>query len=384
MNFEADCKELLATLDKVSRVIESRQVLDILDCVVLKLDGDELEMTGSNGQVQITACCKAKTAAKGKQAQQVFAVKDKKLIDILRNATAKKAVFKTDGKKLNLVIGTGDFNLALRDPSEYPMMEAEEGSDLNVELPQKGLQTALKRLQAAISTQTHRLYLAGAFFDFRDGSLHMVGTDGHRLAVDVLKVKGVEDASFILPRKAVLELSRIIDPESKDKVQLLATKDDNGFRSAQFNFPDKLSMTSQLIQGQYPAYTKVIPDEETNKSHLVFERNGLLDGIRQVSSVHDQVGDTIKIISKNDDETVELVGEGTSTKDHAQIGLQLSEGKGFDLQCQINSAYMQDMLNAFDDFDRIDMAFKDNLSSMLCQPAGEKESSFRYVVMPVR
>lgn len=384
--FSVESKNLRGALDKVSSVVETAQLHDILDCVLLGPDGKQLALTGSNGQVQVSVNCDVTEgkAAKSKSAGS-FAVKVRKLNDIMRFTPGDKATFKSDGGKLELEVGTGHYNLQARDGAEYPRMEPGDKGELEVELGQIQLHTAIRRLQAAISTQTHRVYLAGAFFDFRDGRLNLVGTDGHRLATDAFEVEGVEDASFILPRKAVSELSRLLDPSGKDKVVLSASKDGDDFRTAEFRFPEAgLRLTSQLIQGQYPAYAKVIPDAEANRSHLVFNRTRLLDGIRQVSSVHDRTGDTVRLISKEGNDEVEIVGEGTATKDRAQIALKLDGGEGFDLQCQLNSSYVQDMLNAFDGIDSVDMAFKDNLSSMLCTKAGEKDHSFRYVVMPVR
>ncbi len=385
--FSVESKNLRGALDKVSSVVETTQLHDILDCVLLAPDGKQLSLTGSNGQVQVSVNCEVTEGKAAKPAKSAgsFAVKVRKLNDIMRFTPGDKATFKSDGGKLELEVGTGHYNLQARDGAEYPRMEPGEKGDIEVELGQIQLHTAIRRLQAAISTQTHRVYLAGAFFDFRDGMLNLVGTDGHRLATDAFEVDGVEDASFILPRKAVSELTRLLDPSGKDKVILSAAKDGDDFRTAEFRFPDAgLRLTSQLIQGQYPAYAKVIPDDKTNSSHLVFNRTRLLDGIRQVSSVHDRTGDTVRLISKAGNNEVEIVGEGTATKDRAQIELKIDGGEGFDLQCQLNSSYVQDMLNAFDGIDGVDLAFKDNNSSMLCTKAGEKDHSFRYVVMPVR
>ena len=382
--FKANCKDLQDTLDKVSSVIESSAMVDILDCVLLKLDGDDLEMTGSNGQVQVTTRCKV-DEVKGKDESLEFAVKERKLNDILRNVDGKTISFKADKNKLSMTVGTGHFTLAIREGSQFPKMKMSSDNGLRVTLSQQHLLAVLKRLEAAISTQTHRVYLAGAFFDFTDKSLHLVGTDGHRLATDVLPASNSVDASFIVPRKAVKELRRLIDPDSKDDVELWATKDGDHYRNAEFRFPgDRLRLASQLISGQYPAYDKVIPDEKTNVSHLVFDRKGLLNCVRQVSSVHDRAGETIKIISKKDADSVEIVGEGTSTKDHAQVDLKISGGSGFDLKCQVNGAYMQDMLNAFEDFEEVRITFRDGVSSVLCLPEGADAPSFRYVVMPVR
>ena len=382
--FSVDCRELRSTLEKVSSVVENSALHDIYTCVLLKIDKDRLHLTGSNGQVQVSTSCKI-LDNDDKKSSLSFAVKDRKLNDILRNSVSDKATFKIESNKLKLSVGTGQFSLAIQDGANFPRLEV-KGVDLKVSLPQKELQLALKRLQSAISTQTHRIYLAGAYFDFHNGKLSLVGTDGHRLAVDEVKVDSEREGdSFILPRKAVQELGKIINQESEEMIELSATKEDDTYRAAQFSFPkDGLVLVSQLIQGQYPAYAKVIPDEKTNNSHLVFRREHLLDGVRQVSSVHDRQGDTIKIIAKNGAEEIEIVGEGTTTQDHAQIELKLAKGNGFDLQCQINSTYIQEMLLAFDGFDDIDMAFKDNMSSMLCQPAGDDGEGFRYVVMPVR
>ena len=382
--FTAKCSSLRLALDKVTSVIGSSSINNVYDNVLLELNDKVLELTGSDGQVQVIANCEV-TPTKGKGTKDVtaFAVKARKLNDILRNIASSEVTFKLDGAKFNISSGPAKFSLAVRDADEYPRMARDSTTDLKVELSQADLLKVIRRLQAAISSQTHRIYLSGAFFDFKDEVLNLVATDGHRLVTDVLPATVKEEANFILPRKAVLELARILDATAKEPVILSATKDDDTYRTADFQTPT-VRLTSQLIPGQYPAYARVIPDEKTNKIQLTFERQQLLDSVRQVCAVHDKSGDIIKLVAKDSTKMIEIVGEGTTTKDHAQVEVQLSAGTGAELNCQINSAYMQDMLNAFEDYDIIVMAFKDGLASLLCRPANDDESKFRYVVMPVR
>ena len=400
MKFKADTREFNKALGQVSSVISQSSLNDIFENVLVEVKGKELSMTGSdNGRVQVTTVCELKSSdAKSKVA---FAVKANKLKSIVGS------ILESDGvecsyteKKLNIKSSSGHFvsNLITRNADEFPLLEIDDAPDLKVQLGQAELVDKLRRLQPAISKQAHRVFLTGAFFDFKGGRLQIVATDGHRLATDVIDTDFKEEASFILPHKAVDELVRLGEPDGKEEIELRATQgktpltysdgdamSSQGFRTSEFVFSgQKITLRAQNVEGSFPDYHRVIPDGETNKIHLVFDRASLDAGVRQACTVHDRSEDSIKMVSKSGVKEVELFGEGTATTDHAEVAVQLAEGNGADgIECQINSKYMQEMLGSFDGFDRIDMAFKDGQSSLLCSPHGI-ESGLRYVVMPVR
>ncbi len=389
--FVADRSILLAALDKAASVVDNAPINPIYECVLLVLDAGQLSITGSDGQVQVTARCaiteqKAigdKKAKAKKSTPKSLAVNAKKFSKILRNTSVDEIAVELDGNSLSITSGSGHFLLAFQPGADFPQMEV--GADnLTAELDQATLLRAIKRVQAAISNKVHRQFLAGAYFDFTKKGLQLVATDGHRLATDLLKIKtkSKEQSGFIVPRKAIYELGRILGDTDNQSLRLGAIKDGEVFRSASFETAD-VCLIAQLIVATYPDYRRVIPDLEKNKQQLIFDRLNLLTAVRQACTVHDRVGEAVKMIT-NGSNQVTLKAESLRQKDQAQVRIGLENENDVELQTSINSTYLQDMLNAFEGFPKINFAFSDGEGSILCLPADTKDSQLQYVVMPVR
>lgn len=365
------------------RTVETSPLNPILDCILLSVRDKELELLGTDGQVQVSTTV-AITAGKGKEASVPFAVKAKKLNDIVQNMAGDGIQFKRESG--NLLIENkvgGRFKLGIRDGGEFPRIEATGGEILEYEMDEGRLHLILNSIHKAISGHEHRIYLSGAFFDFLDDGLHLVATDGHRLATGVLAPAVPAGANFILPRKAVGELHRLLDPAAEGTLKLTARKEGGTYRMASFR-TKQLELSCLLINGQYPNYGRVIPSEKNNKVHCLFERDKLLDGVRQVCTVHDKAGDSVRLSFSGTGQKVELSAEGSNSHDEAQVEVPVETAATTKFSCNLNSTYLQDLLVAFEGHQHIKMAFKDGQASVLCVPAKTTESKLQYVVMPVR
>lgn len=366
---------------RVAKAVDSSPLNSILDSVLLEADGDRLLLTGSDGQLEVATECRLKTPPKDKPL--AFAVKAAKLERIIQSSGPKDEIsFKLEKNVARISVGRAKYALSLRDGAAYPKLSAAKKPDFEVALDAGVLATTLKRLQSAISTLTHRINLAGAFFDF-DGKdvLTLVATDGHRMVVEEIAAPGAPAANFILPRNAVTELVRLLDIAGGKKAVLRAERQGESFRQASFELSIGV-LTAQLIPDEYPAYARVIPDAKVNSSTIAIKRDELLSSVHQACAVHDKAGDVIEIIAKDKSSSLEIVAKGTSEEDSAE--LDVSVGANTDaIHCKLNSTYVKDMLNAFEGFDSIDMAFKNGKEKLLFTPKGSK-STLKYVVMPVR
>ncbi len=377
--FKVGSNAFREALGRVGKVVDNSPLHEILGSLLLEVDGDELRLTGSDGQLEIATSCKLKGEAKEAAA---IAVKAAKLSNIVQYSPAKDDIsFKVEKNAVRLGVGRTKYALSLRDGKQFPKLAAAKKADFEAELASAELATTLKRMLSAISTMTHRVNLAGAFFDFKDKGLTLVATDGHRMVIEEISAKGASEASFILPRKAVAELIRLLDAGAGKKVKLRAERKGESFRQAAFDLGDA-TLTAQLIPEEYPAYARVIPDSKTNSSSITIDREGLLNSVRQVCAVHDKPGDVIEFIAKDQASSLEIVAKGGSEEDSAELDIGLS-GKADAIHCKLNSTYVQDMLTAFQGFDSIDMSFKNGKEKLLFCPHGSK-TALKYVVMPVR
>ena len=377
--FTADCQKLKEALNKVSKVIDSAPLSSILGSVLIETAEDELKLTGSDGQIEISTSCKATVEKSG--VGKLHAVNASKLNSILSNIKSKEVTFKIEKSTYKITSGQANFSLSTRSGKEYPTMEKAKKSSFKVELPKVDLLITLRRIETAISNLTHRINLSGAYFDFGEKDLTLVATDGHRMVTDVIKVKDISKANFILPRKTVKELIRLLELD-KDKNVVLNAEFKNGvYRQATFKLKD-VTINSSLIPDDYPIYGRVIPDEETNNNTMEFPIQSMLESVKQVCSVQDKSGEPIEL--KLNGQSLVVSAKGSNEEDTAQVGVKV-DTKNKEFISKLNSQYVQDMLNAFTGHTEIKMYYKNGKEKLLFCPAKSKDNSqLKYVVMPVR
>lgn len=378
--FSVKPDELLKAINKVSVATEGATSLNnIYACILFSQNKNSLELTASDSQVQVSTKCKVK--ADGKEAGNPFAVNARKFKDILNNIRSKEVKFSRQSKNLIITTDTNNrFQLAMRNGGEFPRIGIGGGENLTSTFDQAELKTILDSVQAAISNQNHRIYLAGAYFDFLKEGLHIVATDGHRLATDVVAADAKNaDNSFILPRKAVNVLKSLLGSEGE--ITLEAQQEKDVYRTVSFTSAE-LQINCSVIQGQYPNYARVIPDAKTNKIHCHFDVDEFQSGLKQVCAVHDKAGEGVKLNYTGNGE-LELSAK-SSDGDEAQVGVAIKNECKDSFACQLNSSYLADMLDAFKDHGKIQLAIKDEQGSVLCVPVKAAKRKLRYVVMPMR
>ena len=385
--YSSDLIELRNALGKVSSLADSANINQTLSHVLIELENSKLTLTGSDGQVEISTECSVEPGKKTEGVvQESFAVRGRKLSQFLGNLACKELSFKLDDQQFRISSSSSRsrVGLVVLSAEEYPRMEVSSTSDLDLQIEQTRLCKVLRRLQSAVSTMSHRVNLAGILFDFKDSKLRLVATDGHRMAVDVLTEisKAPEASDFILPRRAVQELLRVMASDSSKPVTVSATLQQDSARTATFTLPGT-RLTAQLIPESFPDYERVIPKKDENPNMIIFSRSAMFDAVNLVSSVHDKTGDVVELQTAEGSETLEIIGKGNNGNDVAKEELQISS-KHPELQSKINSAYLRDLLTSFEGEESISLAFKDGKEKLLFTPADDKKSDFKYVVMPVR
>jgi DNA polymerase-3 subunit beta len=232
------------------------------------------------------------------------------------------------------------------------------------------LKTLLDKTAFAMANQDVRYYLNGLLFDFHDGTLSTVATDGHRLAVCDLQAElGLaEERQLIVPRKGVLELTRMLS-DSDDLVELAIGK--NHIRLVK----DTSVFTSKLIDGRFPEYRAVIP--KGTDRHIKLDRQGFTQALQRAA-----------ILSNEKYRGVRLEASGGSLKiiahnpQHEEAVEEVEAGLNFDqIAIGFNVTYLLDALTAIE-ADNVVMELKDaNSSCLITADPGGKD---RHVVMPLK
>src|SRR5262245_44023162 len=232
MNLTIAKEHLLAGLQSVQNVVSTRTTLPILSNVLLKADGNRLELTATDLDVTITCSVEASVKKSGATTLPV-----KKIFGIARELASTEIELDVDDKNVcALRSGSSFFKIRGLGAEEFPPLPKFK-EDKKVSLPQEKIKGMLKKTSFAISTDESRYVLNGIYMMLKEHKLTMVATDGRRLALvdEEVDVSEKSQGEFIVPAKAVNELNRLlqdkgeIDIRYTDNQAAFALKDDKGF-----------------------------------------------------------------------------------------------------------------------------------------------------------
>jgi DNA polymerase III subunit beta len=358
---------LLKPLQVVTGIVEKRHTLPILSNVLLEKKDDRLDLIATDLEIQVSTSCEASGSAKEDQSLTVSA---RKLQDILRSLPEDaEVVLDAQANRVQLRAGKSRFNLQTLPAADFPML-GDAGAPLaQVQLAQKALRELLSLAQFAMAQQDIRYYLNGMLVVLEGEEIKVVATDGHRLSYASGKVESAQEKrEVILPRKAVLELSRLLaDSDEPVNIQIYAGQ-------VRFRF-GAVDMVTKLIDGKFPDYTRVIP---TNyQKHIMLSRAQLLQSLQRAAILSNEKFRGVRWMLT---ENALRISCTNNEQEEAQEELEVDYA-GDALDVGFNITYLLDVLNHVHN-EQIDCAFGDANSSMLVTLPDNPD--YRYVVMPMR
>jgi len=231
------------------------------------------------------------------------------------------------------------------------------------------------KTQFAITGEDTRYFLNGAQFILKPDSMILVATDGHRLALisvprDGATAKEGEESKAILPKKTLGELARLLAESDGDMSY------ERGENHLFFDVGRRV-LISRTIDGQFPAYERVIP--KLNDKRIDFERDRLGNAVRRVALLANERSRVVKFVIENGKVDVlsssSDVGEATETLpvDYAGPSMQIC----------FNAQYVLDFLAAVST-DAVSLELKDEVSQAVLKPVGAENYDYTYVIMPMR
>jgi DNA polymerase-3 subunit beta len=241
-----------------------------------------------------------------------------------------------------------------------------------VVLPQDKLRSMLRKTSFAISTDETRFVLNGIFFSLKDHKITMVATDGRRLALvdEEVEIPVESDSEFIVPTKAINELSRLL--ATSGEVEVKFTENQAAF-SLQDEKGSSILIISKLIEGNYPNYRQVIPGE--TKERIALGREELLHALRRAEIMTSEKSNSVKLSFTTNNLAITA---NTPEVGEARESIAVNY-KGPDLAIAFNPVYMMDPLKALEN-DEVYLELIDELSPGVLKINGP----FLYVLMPMR
>lgn len=364
---QASRDALLKPLTTVIGIVERRHTLPILANIMLRKEGNRVSIVATDLEVQITTHADFGVG----DAMVSTTVAARKLVDILRALPGSGEVSLTlEDNKLLIQSGRSRFALQTMPADDFPTLVQPTQWDVSFALTQKSLKHVLNSVHFAMAQQDIRYYLNGMLFVFEPGLMRTVATDGHRLAHHATEAQSIDAKhEVIVPRKAVLEMQRLLDDtDSPVQVEVAAGQ-------IRFNF-DGVELITKLVEGKFPDYTRVIPTSYTR--HFVMNREALQGSLQRAAilttdklrGVRIQLGENQMKISASNAEQEEAREE--LEVDYAFESLDV----GF------NVSYLLDVLANTKTADvRWSVQPDSNASVLVTLP---EEDAFKYVVMPMR
>jgi len=367
MNLSITKEQISTGLQAVQNVVSTRTTLPILSNVLLRAEGDRLELTATDLDVTITCSVEASVKKAGTTTVPV-----KKLFGIVRAVTAPEIDLEVDDKNVtSLRSGSSFFKIRGLGAEEFPPLPKFK-EDKKVALPQEKIKGMLRKTSFAISTDESRYVLNGIFISLKEHKLTMVATDGRRLALadEEVDVSEKSQGEFIVPAKAVNELNRLL--QDKGEIELKYAENQAAFALKDEKGSSVLIIT-KLIEGNYPNYRQVIPAE--TKERVALAREEFLHALRRAEIMTSDKQNSVKLSFTKNNLAITAnspdVGEARET-------LAINY-KGKDMAIAFNPGYVIEPLNALSD-DEVFLELIDELSPGVLKINGP----FLYVVLPMR
>lgn len=372
MKFKINRDHFSNGLAQVLNVVGSKAAMPILSNVLIEAEKDQISLSTTNLDLGIRCKIKAEVKEGGSVTLPV-----KRLATIVRELpNVDVTVDAAANHQVKIASGGSNFKIMGIGAEEFPKLP-DTGDDKTFSLEQAELAGMLGNVAYAQSTDETRYILNGVYFNFKDGKLSLVATDGRRLALVAkeMPVPAASAGAIILPAKTVSELLRLLGKGDQLKIafndrraafQIDTNKDNSGLTDAIYLF-------SKVVEGNYPNYQQVIPKETHQR--IALERELFLQCVHRAALVTSEKSNSVKIkLSAN---LLEITASSPDFgESHESMAIAYS---GPDLQVAFNPQFIMDPLRALTK-DQVFFELKDEVSPGVFKTL----ESFVCVIMPVR
>ena len=358
--------QLLRELQLFQGIVERKNTIPILANVLIEANGNEVRMLATDLEVALRSKCEASVAKGGS-----LTLPAKKLYEIVKALPETDVRIEEDKNGVKVAADRFDSRMQTLPREDFPTLPDASGK-ARATLPRTALKEMVAKTQFAITGEDTRYFLNGAKFVLRPESLTLVATDGHRLALVEVphKVGVIEEVGVILPKKTLLELGKLLVDGDGDV--LFETGENHLF----FDVGGRM-LISRMIDGQFPAYERVIP--KNNDKQIEFERERLTNAVKRVALLSNERSRAVKFeINKGKVEVTSSSSEFGEAREELSV-----EYAGGALTISFNAQYVLDFLNAIET-DSVELSLKDEVSQAVMKPVGASGYSYTYVIMPMR
>ncbi len=381
-------ENLAKGLGIVSRAVASRSTLPVLANVLVTTDNGRLKLSANNFELGINCWVAAKIEEEG-----AITIPARLLADFVNSLPPERIDMQLDEETqaLNLQCAHFESNIKGIDAREFPAVPTVTEDDIALKLESESLRTMIKQVVFAAATDESRPVFTGVLLEFNEDNLTMVAADGFRLSVKVALlgnnlVDTLEDiglsgnngkgVNLIIPSRALTELGRI-STDQEQPIELVVTP---AQRQIIFHLED-VELVSQLIEGEFPDYNRIIPEGHTTRS--VLDTANFLKAVKVSQLFARDSANIIRLeIAPSGDELMN--GRITLMATSAELGDNVAEVDasidGDAVEVAFNAKYLIDVLSIIDS-PQIVLETSTSSSPGVFRSIGDEH--FTHVIMPM-
>ncbi len=367
MKFTVNRETLLRPLQQVTGVVERRQTLPVLSNVLFQVSNQQLELTGTDLEVELVGRIALDGAEPGN-----ITVPARKLMDICRELPENAEIeFGLEEQRLTIQSGRFRSALATLPPRDCPSVD-QAASEMTLSVDSKSFKRLIDRTSFAMAQQDVRYFLNGLLIQLSGDSVRTVATDGHRLAMSSYQLQNEsEDNSsqqVIVPRKGVLELQRLLNEVSGD-VKITVGSNHLCAEGSEF------TLTTKLVDGRFPEYDRVIPND--GDKVVLADRLELRQALNRTAILSNEKYRGIRVNLSSG--ALQLTANNPEQEEAEEVVTVDYEGDS--LEVGFNVVYLQDVLGVLES-DKVRLTLHDANSSALLEEPEDDDSV--YVIMPMK
>jgi DNA polymerase III subunit beta len=366
-------QEFLSELQIVARAAATRGAIQALSGVLLKAEGNELELAATDTEIALRTSLEAQVEKPG-----TVLLPARLLVEIVRSTGGEGISLEHRAEASEVSVSSERAIFALRTllADDFPRIPDSPGNG-DVVLPAIALAQTIERVAKAASRDETRPVLTGILVSVEDGTLRMVATDSYRLSVKETPLETGADVRFEanVPARALQELSRVVSEKSAEAISIVSRENQVVFGA------ERVTLSSRLIDGQFPNYRQLLP--ESYEHEVKVSREELLAVVRRVSLMAQRTAPLRVRFEQG------MVTLSAQTPDVGEASESLPVNyQGDELEIGFNPQFLQDGLESVES-DELCLKLITALRPGLIEAAGSDTEdattgSFLYLIMPVR
>lgn len=356
MKFKINKTQFVNALNKVQGSIDAKPSIPILGNVMVVADNDHVKFTTNNISTSTSVIVDCEVDTNGETT-----IPAKKLVSIIKNLPNADISFDLKGDSAQIKCQRSKFKLKCSEASDWvPFNMSESSESTKVLIDYDVINKLYEYVYRSASTDVTRAALSGILFSFNDGQVKSVSTDGRRLSTFYTDVDSSYTGDMIIPIKTLA-----------DVVKSLSGKIDLSITDSCVEFSNgNISISSKLIDGNFPNYKAIIPNGDLNEIEI--NRKSLLDAVSRTSVIFDDNSSSVGL-----DFTGDILNVFTTTSnDESSESIECKTGR---IKLAFNPSFLVDALKSISS-DTVTIKYTDEISPCVI----DGDEGFLCVIMPMR